>query len=111
MSNSDVIKYVISGVSIGLSAWILAVTSRLDIPECANDRVLASVVTLWKLSALRSEQPIQDGRLKEPFEVPLRIANGRACTAEILVDGQTNGSIAYTVMRPLKGAANMASLD
>jgi len=111
MAHSDPIKYLLSTISIGLSALVFQMTSRIDIPNCSNEKVLASVVTLWKLNALHSDQSIRDGRLREPFEVPLRIANGRACTAELVINGQPHGSIAYTVMRPLRGGANMVSLD
>ena len=111
MKKTSVLKYTLSGISIGLSASALVITSRLDLPQCNNDKVISSVIALWKLNALRSDQPVEDGRLKEPLELPLKIASGRACTAEIYVSGKVNGSIGYTVMRSLKGAANMVTLD
>lgn len=105
------LPYALSGFSVAISVMVLSVTANLDIPSCGDNNVLISVIALWKLRALRGDQPIQDGRLKEPIELPLRIANGRVCTAELLVDGRSNGSIGYTVMRPLKGAADMVNLD
>lgn len=107
----SLIKYILAGVSVGLSALIFSYTSKLDIPECSNDKVLASVVVLWKGQSLKADQPILNGQLKEPMELPLRISGGRVCSAELTVDGRSSGSISYSVMRPIKGGANMVSLD
>ena len=111
MKRISALKYALSGILIGLSASALAITFVLSLPRCNNDKVINSVIALWKLNALKSDQPVEDGRLKEPLELPLRISGGRACTAEIYVSGKAYGSISYTVMRPLKGAANMVTLD
>jgi hypothetical protein len=111
MKKISALKYALSGMSIGLSAATLVITSRLDLPQCNNDKVISTVIALWKLNALRSDQLVEDGRLKEPLELPLKIASGRACSAEVYVSGKANGSVSYTVMRPLKGAANMVTLD
>jgi hypothetical protein len=111
MKKISLLKYAFSGVSIGLSAGALIITSRLDLPQCNNDKVISTVIALWKLNALRSDQLVEDGRLKEPLELPLKIASGRTCSAEIYVSGKANGSVSYTVMRPLKGAANMVTID
>lgn len=111
MKKISILKYVASGMLIALSASAIVATSKPDLPRCHNDKVISSVITLWKLNALRSDQPVQDGRLKEPLELPLKIAGGRACTAEMHVSGKASGSIGYTVMRPLKSAANMVTLD
>ena len=107
----SLIKYIAAGMSFGLSALILSSTSKLDIPECSNDKVLSSVIVLWKSESLKAEEPILNGRLKEPIELPLRISGGRVCSAELTVDGRSSGSISYSVMRPIKGGANMVNID
>lgn len=111
MKRNSIIKYGLSSFSLGLAVYIFIGTSKIDIPSCENKKVLGSVATLWKQQALKNEAPIQDGRLKGPIELPLRIADGRACTADLVVNGSPTGSINYTIMRPLQGAAGIVTLE
>jgi hypothetical protein len=111
MTTTNTVKYVGAAVSAILGIVIVISTGKLDLPDCTNSRVLSSVVTLWKKKELWSNGKVQDGRLKEPFELPIKISNGRACSAELLINGQASGTISYTVMRPMDGAAGMVTLD
>ena len=111
MNNTHVAKYAAAALSAALGIGIVMATTKLDIPECTNSKVLSSVVALWKQQELANNGKVEDGRLKEPFEMPLKISNGRSCSAELLVNGQPSGSISYTIMRPINGAAGMVTLD
>jgi len=111
MKATKTIKYIGAAVSGTLGIGMIISTNKLDLPDCANSKVLSSVVTLWKKKELWSNGKVEDGRLKEPFELPIKISNGRACSAELLINGQAGGTISYTVMRPMDGAAGMVTLD
>lgn len=111
MNKTQVSKYAAATLSAALGIGILMTTTKLDIPECTNSKVLSSTVALWKQQELLNHGKVEDGRLREPFEMPLKISNGRSCSAELLVNGQPTGSISYTVMRPINGAAGMVTLD
>lgn len=111
MNRLSLAKYALGGVSGVAGILIVTSTSKIDIPSCSNSKVLSSVVTLWKQQEIMDQGRVQDGRLKDPYEVPLKISNGRSCSSELLINGQPSGSISYTVMRPLRGAAGMVTLD
>jgi len=111
VNKTAVAKYTATTLSAALGIAILMATTKIDIPDCKDSKVLSSVVVLWKQQELSNNGKVEDGRLREPFEMPLKISSGRSCSAELLVNGQPSGSISYTVMRPISGAAEMVTLD
>jgi hypothetical protein len=93
------------------SGFFVTWTNRLEIPECKHSKVQSYVITLWKIQSLKNSEPLIDGRLSEPVEEPMNVANGRACSAAIVVDGKPLISIGYTVFIPTGGDQDLVILN
>jgi hypothetical protein len=93
------------------SCFLIARTNKLEIPECKDTKVQSLVIALWKIQALKNSESLRDGRLSEPIEDPMNVANGRSCTATIIVDGKLFVSIGYTVFSPSGGGQDIVILN
>lgn len=109
--NPRIARYGTSALLLVFSFSLIVYQDRIDLPSCDNKSVIATVIVLWKMQLLKDSQPIQDGRLTNAYEESIKVANGRACGADLIIDGKPFGSLSYSVLRPLQGGAGMVILD
>lgn len=109
--NGKLAHYAAAAVLALASLSLYGYQGKLDIPVCDNKYVLATAVALWKMQALKDAQPVQDGRLTNVYEEPIKVASGRSCAADLVVDGKPSGTINFSVLAPLQGGAGMVTLD
>ena len=98
--------------ALTIFAFCIAIaSSQIALPSCGDQKVMDFAITLWKLNALKGNENLQDGRLSQAVQEPVSVSNGRACSADLVIDGRPSGTLSYSIFRPMGGDAGMVTIE
>lgn len=104
-------RICISVVLTVLAFALAVIASTSGLPTCSDPKAMDYAIILWKLNALKANESLQDGRLSQAVQEPISVSNGRACSADLVIDGRPSGTLSYSIFRPSAGDAGMVTID